>query len=282
MKSVSHVLLCQPDHFQVSYSINPWMQPGQVNQLKAQQQWKNLYQTLTLLGIKVEVIPQQPEVPDMVFAVDQGIVNDSQVLLASFHYPERQLETPYYQRWFEDHGFEVHTLSDCYFEGGEYLYWNDRYFVGTGFRTQAEAIPVLSSFLNTTVTALELIDPHFYHLDMCLLPLSDSQVMYYPAAFSSASIELLQHTVPELIVLSNEEAALFGANSLVIDKTVLLSSINPTLSQKLSQLGYQPLTVDVSEFRKAGGGIHCLVMPLEYQSVVTKESYDRTVVRQSI
>jgi N-dimethylarginine dimethylaminohydrolase len=284
MKQLNQVLLCRPDHFEVTYQINPWMQVGAVNTLKAQQQWQNLRQTLELLDISVEIIPQQPGVPDMVFAVDQGIVQDQRVLLASFHHPERQVETQYYHQWFSDHGYQVHTTTGSHFEGGEYLAWKSLYFVGTGFRTESAAIPVFEDFVKTEVISLELVDPQFYHLDMCLLPLSEKQVMYYPPAFSPASQQVLQQRVPELIELTAAEAALFGANCLVIDRTVLLSAINPTLSATLSSLGYQPLTVDVSEFRKAGGGIHCLVMPLSYQPQVatSKESYDRTVIRQSI
>lgn len=282
MRKLSQVLLCQPDYFEVSYSINPWMKPGPINLLKARQQWQNLQQTLKYLQIKVEVISQQPNVPDMVFAVDQGLVKDNQVLLASFHYSERQPETKFYQQWFTEQGYQVSTTDGASFEGGEYLRWGENYFVGTGFRTESAAVPIIKNFLNTQVIELELIDPRFYHLDMCLLPLSETQVLYYPAAFSPSSVALLQQEVPDLIEMSEEEAMMFGANSLVIEQTVLLSAYNLSLSQKLSQLGYQPLTVDVSEFSKAGGGIHCLVMPLKYQESALKESYDRVDIRKSI
>ena len=42
-------------------------------------------------------------------------------------------------------------------------------------------------FCQEPVVPLTLIDPRFYHLDTCFAPLSDGFVMYYPAAFDTAS-----------------------------------------------------------------------------------------------
>src|SRR5579884_2806249 len=119
-KRVSRVLLCRPTYFTVDYVINPHMQPYSVNSQKSRQQWDDLVSTLKSLGIKVEVIEQQPDVPDMVFATDQGIVKDGAVLLANFRYRQRQKERVYYREWFRDHGFRLRALSNLFpFEGGD-------------------------------------------------------------------------------------------------------------------------------------------------------------------
>ena len=47
------ILMCRPDYFEVSYSINPWMDPGawqaDGGQLAAQSQiqWEDLYRNIT-------------------------------------------------------------------------------------------------------------------------------------------------------------------------------------------------------------------------------------------
>ena len=42
---------------------------------------------------------------------------------------------------------------------------------------------------------------------------------------------------------------------------------NKNFADKLKTLGYKTVEIDVSEFMKSGGGIHCLVQTLE-------ETYD--------
>src|SRR5450631_2436007 len=96
---VRRVLLCRPTYFVVDYIINPHMQPYSVDQAKAMAQWEALVAVLKQLGIHVEIIEQEPDVPDMVFATDQGIVRGGEILLANFRYSQRKKERHYYREW---------------------------------------------------------------------------------------------------------------------------------------------------------------------------------------
>ncbi len=48
-----------------------------------------------------------------------------------------------------------------------------------------------------TVIPLKLIDEKFYHLDTCFYPLLDDTVMYYPEAFNSDSLQIIEKNVAE-------------------------------------------------------------------------------------
>ncbi|KHJ79914.1 hypothetical protein OESDEN_20424 [Oesophagostomum dentatum] len=51
------ILMCRPTYFQVSYSINPWMDMRRgVNRPKAMEQWETLKRTLENCGAQVEVM----------------------------------------------------------------------------------------------------------------------------------------------------------------------------------------------------------------------------------
>ncbi|VDK64792.1 unnamed protein product [Cylicostephanus goldi] len=55
--AAKRILMCRPTHFQVTYSINPWMDMNQkVNRPKAMQQWETLKQTLENCGAQVDVM----------------------------------------------------------------------------------------------------------------------------------------------------------------------------------------------------------------------------------
>jgi N-dimethylarginine dimethylaminohydrolase len=263
---LKRVLLCRPSHFTVDYIINPHMQPYSVDGGLALRQWQTLVGALENQGIKVDVIEQEPDVPDMVFATDQGIVRDGAVLLANFRYDQRKKERHYYREWFRQHGLRLRALSNVFaFEGGDALFFGDMLLVGTGFRASIASCEELSEKLQIDVFPLRLADPYFYHLDMCFLPLDTETAFYYPPAFSPNSRHLLQKLVKDLHEFSHEEAAAYAANSLVNGTTVTVQAGITTFVQKLQQLGRQVVEVDVSEFQKAGGGIHCLINALEWR-----------------
>ncbi len=268
-KYVKKVLMCRPDFFSVEYVINPWMIPGSVDRTKALEQWHALVEIYRSLSIKVEHIAQLQHLPDMVFSADQAIILHATALMSNFKYRERRGERPAYQDWFAQHNFTIqHLPQDHYFEGtGECLIWNNRIFIGVGFRTKNESCALIASTLNMEVIPLELVNPQFYHLDTCFFPLNNKVAFYYPEAFSPESREQLQKHIPHLIPFSNDEAYGFCANSIATDHHVVLQKGNQSFKARLEKMKYKVVEADVSEFIKAGGGIHCLTN-------VVEESYE--------
>jgi N-dimethylarginine dimethylaminohydrolase len=264
-QSIKRVLLCRPTHFTVEYVINPHMQPYAVDTDLALRQWESLVATLQKLGIKVDVIEQQADVPDMVFATDQGIVRDGKILLANFRYSQRQKERVYYREWFREHGFKLRSLSNIFpFEGGDALFFHDMLFVGTGFRASVASCEELAQKLEIDVMPLRLVDPFFYHLDMCFLPINEDTAFYYPPALSENSQNLLKRLVPNLYELSEGAVKAYAANSLVSGQDIIISKgIPKDFHDQLKKIGLKIHEVEVSEFKKAGGGIHCLINVLE-------------------
>ncbi len=257
------ILMCEPTYFRVDYVINPWMKPGSVDQPKALQQWTTLKETYESLGVEVEVISQRKDLPDMVFAADQGVVRNKKILLSNFSYKERQGETQVYAHWFATHGYQIQHLEQSSCEGGELLGVEGKYFLGTGFRAQSCCVPQLSAWLSTPVTELDLIDSRFYHLDTCFFPLNASTVFYYPAAFSPQALKKIPELFRNAIEFSEEEVLGFCANSVRVGKHVLTQKGVSSFEKKLEKLGYTVHALDMSEFVKSGGGIHCLTLELE-------------------
>ena len=265
MPSAKRVLLCRPAYFNVEYIINPHMRPHSVVHAKALKQWDSLVAALRSLGIKVEIIDQEPDVPDMVFATDQGIVRGDAVLLANFRYAQRRKERVYYREWFRDHGFRLRSLSNIFpFEGGDTLFFGDMLFVGTGFRASVASCEELARKLAVDVIPLRLVDPYFYHLDMCFLPVNGDTAFYYPPAFSHSSQGLLKRLIPNLHKLSKSAADAYAANSFISGQDAVVSAGTPNAFRKdLKKLGIKVHEVDIDEFKKAGGGVHCLINVLE-------------------
>lgn len=262
-QKIKKVLMCRPLYFSsLDYIINPWMQPGLIDQKKTMEQWENLVKIYKDLTITVEVIDQVKGQPDMVFATDAGfVIDEKKVLLSRFRYKERQGETPHYKEWFEENGYEILELPDhLYFEGNGTLYfWNDKIFVGVGYRTDKPMCQYLQKlFPDKEVIELDAAAPAFYHLDIGFLPLDKETVFYYPEAYTQENRERLRKLIPNLVTLSEKEMEGFCANSVVTGKHVIHQKDNPTFKKKIESLGYKSIEVDLSEFKKSGGGAHCL------------------------
>ena len=76
-------LMCRPDHFTVSYRINPWMEPARpTDTAKAVAQWETLYNTYLTLGHEVELIGPVEGLPDMVYTANGGFVIDGSTAVA--------------------------------------------------------------------------------------------------------------------------------------------------------------------------------------------------------
>lgn len=259
------VLLCAPTYFDVTYSINAWMDPSKgADRGVAQQQWESLHSTYEKLGYQIELIEPQKDLPDMVFTANGGLIIGGKVMLPRFQNTERQPETEHFKNWFEAAGFET-KMPENIFEGeGDCLYSGENLFAGFGFRSSQASHKELADYFGIPVVGLRLIDPRFYHLDTAFCPLTPTAAMYYPGAFDQASQEILKLHYPTLIEAPTEDALAFGLNSVSDGKNVIINPNAPGLVAQLEEHGFKPVLVDTAEFKKSGGGNKCLTLELRY------------------
>lgn len=273
-------LMCEPQYFEVDYVINPWMK-GHIHKVDhslAKQQWQNFHDNLKQFA-NIELIDPEPNLPDLVFTANAGLVLNKHVILSHFRHAERRPEEPIFKEWFEEKGYIVSILpNDVYFEGhGDAIFHSDKKLLwsGYGIRTESKALDALKKKLSIPLIPLELIDEKFYHLDTCLCPLLDNFLMYYPSALSKESNKLIEAAVPKQkrIPIDEEDAAHFACN-LVLAQTnkiprkkgvLFVNAITSKLQAQLEALGYQVQIQPVTEFRKAGGGNQCLTLKLAHK-----------------
>ena len=264
------VLVCPPDHFDVDYVINPWMegQRGRVDRERAKAQWSSLTEAYARLAT-LETIAPLPGQPDMVFTANAGLVDRGRAMVTRFRMPERSGEEPAFASWFRDAGFEEVPLpgddpfegeGDALFQPGEPLLW-----AGYGVRSALENHVHLGRAFGVEVVSLRLVDPRFYHLDTCFAPLPDGRVLYYPPAFDERSQRLLERRVPaeKRLAVGDEDALGFCCNVFRIDDQLFLNQASASLQSSLAAWGFETHVCPVDEFLKAGGGVKCLSLILD-------------------
>jgi N-dimethylarginine dimethylaminohydrolase len=241
------LLLCSPDYYGIEYEINPWMSRARgVEAALAKKQWEQLHATLSRLDCKVHVIAPQPGLPDMVFTANAGLTVGREFMPSNFRHKERAGEQPFFAKWMQQHGYEVHWLPEnLYFEGeGDALFGRDVLFCGY------------------------LVDPRFYHLDTCFCPLPDGGAFWFPDGFDEYGQRAIREHVTDLIDVAPEEAVHFSCNAVVIERNIVLPEGAPKLVTKLQERGYRCHALPMSEFIKAGGACKCLTMFMPQREAV--------------
>ena len=262
--SFSLFLTCPPDHYGILYEINPWMDKSRgTNPDLARHQWDVLCKLLTeKLGISIEQLSPVAGVPDMVFTANAGLVVGQRFFMSRFRHDVRQGECAYYEKWFRARGFQIDVPPpNIYFEGeGDALWVGNRLFLGYPIRTNRAAAPWLEKKLDVPVYPLELVNPHFYHLDTCFCPLDDERVLYYPNAFSPDAQKIIKEHIPHPIPIEEADALNFGANAIVVESNIVVNTGCEALSKTLMEEGFTVHPIDLSEFIKAGGSAKCLIL----------------------
>lgn len=257
------VLMCRPEHFTVSYRINPWMYPENPTDTPlALAQWTTLYQTYLDLGFEVDLIDPIPGLPDMVYAANGGFVLDGIAYGAKFHHPERAPEGPAYMEWFAAQGFEVVQPREINEGEGDFLLVGDVIIAASGFRSDTRSHQEIADIFGREVISLQLVNPSYYHLDTALAVIDDHQIAYLPSAFDERSHAILRERYPDAILATEEDAAVLGLNSFSDGHTVVIAKRATTFARDLEERGYRPVGVELSELLLGGGGVKCCTLEL--------------------
>jgi N-dimethylarginine dimethylaminohydrolase len=265
-------LMVRPDHFRVDYAINPFMDlADQPDPTRARAQWDGLVAAIRAAGAEVEVLAQREDAPDMVYAMNLGLVvnqpEGERVVMSHMRYAERRMETATAQPWFAEHGFATSYVGrdgvGAHLEAGDVFAFGDALVAGYGPRTEELGLKHLATDLDVRVRGLRITHPGMYHLDLAFCPLDATRAMVCPAAFDEASAAAALALVPEPLVLTEEEALTFCANSIVVGRTVLMPACPDRVRAQLEAWGFEIVLVDVSEFHKGGGSIRCLTNPID-------------------
>lgn len=209
------VVMVSPDHFTVSYSINPYMKDadGNLNKIDGQlakSQWADLKATYERIGYKVQVLEGHSALPDMVFAANQAfpyrsaLTGEKSVFLSRMRAPQRRAEVEYFDHFYRDQGYNIEQTRDpkaCIEGNGDLLIHPSLPIViaGYGYRTDLTVVEEISLRLGLTLLPVKLLSEDFYHLDTCLSIMNAETALIQRSAFEPEVYECLNILFPDLI-----------------------------------------------------------------------------------
>ena len=273
-------LMTDPASFEVSYSINPWMDPNVWAadpagfKARAVAASNTLRATIEAEGGSVEIVPPAAGWPDLVFPANAAIALDGRVLLARFRREERQGEQALFRAAFErlaQNGLidEIVDLPEgCFQEGAGDCIWDQTrqlFWVAHGPRSSAASLDAIADVFGRDMVRLELATEQFYHLDTCFCPLSGGEILFYPPALTDASLRAVHAntTADQRLEADPQDAAAFCVNAVNIGRTIIMAKAPQRLRERLSERGYRVVEVDLAPFMLSGGGAYCMTLRLD-------------------
>jgi N-dimethylarginine dimethylaminohydrolase len=267
-------LMCPPEWYDVDYVINPWM-AGNLHRPSrdtAFMQWKGLYQELRRIA-DVRLLHAREGSPDMVFVAHAALVQHGLAAVSSFAHPQRQTEEQPLRQWLQEAGFLLwETPRETSFEGeGDALFDANggHLWAAHGVRTCQISHRHVADAWHVPVISLHLVDPRFYHLDLCFAPLSGGYLLYFPDAFDAASLDKIKaaYTADKRIAVSELEATQFGCNVINVGQNILMGTVGTDLAGRLRERGFEVTELQLGEFERGGGAAKSLALRLSDMGV---------------
>lgn len=271
-----------------------------VDRRLAIRQWRRLRDTLRDLGVRVLVVPPDPKQPGLVYPANAGFLTDvdaerpldEKTFLLSNLLPTRAGERPHYERVLRAAGVRTAGIDPALrFEGeadffpvGEAMLlthgrlerqrfvpalalppWRRIY----GFRTDARVLGALEPLVAPRrIVRVELALEAHYHGDtvLCAFGPGRRHLLAFRRGLSEDGWRAVRESFGDAIIeLSEDDAARYAANAFSLaqgGESVLLlpAGVSEWLRHQVRERGVTPLSVDVSEFLKKGGGsVKCMI-----------------------
>jgi dimethylargininase len=216
----------------------------------ARRQHTDYAAALAAHGWEPREVPPADDCPDSVFVEDAVVVCDDLAVVTHPGAPARRPETAAVLETVRSLGLRVMTVEEPgTLDGGDVLQVGTTVYVGLGGRTNAAGIAQLAAALDPlgrTVVAVPLTK--VLHLKSAVTALPDGTVLTYG---DLAPIE----TFPKTLAVPEEA----GAHVVPLGgREVLIAASAPATAVLLTDLGYQPVVVDISEFERLEGCVTCL------------------------
>jgi dimethylargininase len=222
---------------------------------RAFQQWNEYISALRLAGWDLIEVPPAQDCPDGVFVEDTMVVFRDVAVIANPAAPSRRPEIAGAERTISELGYSINRIrTPGTLDGGDVLKVGNTVYVGRGGRTNGSGIHQLRSILEpmgARVVAVPI--DKVLHLKSAVTALPDGTVIGYEPLVDDPRI--FERFLPVHEESGSHVVCLGG-------QQILVAADCPKTTELFSDLGYEPVVVDISEFEKLEGCVTCLSVRL--------------------
>ena len=223
----------------------------------ALKQWEGYVEALEGGGWEITEVPPADDCPDGVFVEDAVVVFRNVAVLTRPGADSRRPEVYSVEQTVEGLGCSINRIRlPGTLDGGDVLKIGDTIYVGSGGRTNVDGLRQLSDILGplgATVVAVPGPLLKVLHLKSAVTALPDGTIIGYPSLVDDPGF------FPQFLAVPEESGAHvvdLGGNK------ILMAADCPRTHELFAELGYQVVSVDISEFQKLEGCVTCLSVRL--------------------
>ena len=287
-------LMNVPFSLSAEVANNVWMEEldepkRHVDLRRAVNQFLQLYHFIAGEAL-VYLLPTPPQagLQDLVYSANLGVVlahlpQPDTVVLSNFSTAVRRAETPIGRQFFEAMGYNV-ILPPHHFEGEAELkhLYDNVYVGGYGIRSERAAYEWMAEQFDMNIVLLEETEPHLYHLDCTVFPLTREDTLVCTEMYEKKEIAALEK-VTNIIDVSVDDCYSGICNTVRLGNLLLNASNihemgrdnpdygyelqkNRSLEDLAAQNGFEVAFFNLSEYLKSGALLSCMVMHLNRRS----------------
>jgi dimethylargininase len=244
-------VLVRPPSSRLAEGIVTHIERSEVDAALAVEQWQRYVAVWVDAGWRVVELPPLEDYPDGVFVEDTMTVFGDIAVIARSGAVERRGEVASARAAIEAVGLSAIAIEEPgTLDGGDVLKVGSTVYVGRGGRTNADGVRQLREALEpmgARVVAVPI--SKVLHLRSAVTALPDHTIAGYPSLLDDPEFFPSFRPVPEE---SGAHVVLLGGGRL------LMASDAPRSADLYSDLGFDPVIVDVSEFQKLEACVTCL------------------------
>ncbi len=220
---------------------------------KALAQHEKYVESLEKCGLKVQVLDALNNFPDSVFIEDVSLCTPHCAIVTNPGADSRNGEIAEMKQVLSDYFKNIEEIKfPGTLDGGDVMMVGDHYYIGISARTNDNGAEQLINILEKYgMTGSKVSMSEMLHLKTGVNYLDNNNVLVAGEFIENPLFKDFNKTVID----SNEA---YAANSLWINDAVLVPKGFPNTLNKIKELGYKTIEIDVSEYRKLDGGLSCL------------------------
>jgi N-dimethylarginine dimethylaminohydrolase len=234
----------------------------------AARQHAGLLAVLESAGVRCHLVPPAPGLPDLPFTRDAALMTPWGLVELRPAAGHRKPEPGHVRAAAERLGVPcLGRIEEGHVEGGDVCIPRPGLvLIGySGERTDKTGARALGRLFEERgwVAVYSCFDPQYLHLDTQFTMVSRDCAVACLDVLDDGFVDRLTALGIDLVPVTRDEAERLGANLLSLGGGRIVSPAgNVRLNGELAELGYEVIEVEIDQFVRCGGGIHCLTLPL--------------------
>ncbi len=210
-------------------------------------------------GVEVDVLPGIAGHPDCTFVEDTAIVVDDVVVIANMGHHSREGEQVDVEAFLSDRLEIVRMPEGALMDGGDVVFFDDRFLVGLSTRTNkagAAFLREVAAARGYGVMEFDVPDSTLHLTTVCSSP-APGLIVAAEGHLTEGQFQPLMDEGFDVLWVPNEES--YASNMIGFETgNVIISADYPITRNLMEARGYSVRPVDMEHIRAADGSLTCL------------------------